>query len=37
VSKADGNRMIFQGTQNINWKSDDCGRTLVAMNQGRNV
>lgn len=37
VSKADPNKMIFLGTQNINWKTSDCGQTLVAMNQGRNV
>lgn len=29
--------MIFMGSQGINWLSEDCGATLVGMNQGRNV
>ena len=37
VSEADPEVMIFMGTHEINWKTENCGKTIVALNQGRPV
>ena len=36
-SPADDSLVIFQGSEGINWVTEDCGVTIKAMNQGRNV
>ncbi len=37
VSEVDKELMIFVGTHEINWKTENCGKTIFAMNQGRPV
>ena len=37
VSPVDKNLVLFMGSHGVNWKSPDCGQTVVAMNQGRPV
>ena len=37
ISPVDRSLVIFQGTHGINWKSDNCGQDVVAMNAGRQV
>lgn len=36
-SPSDDNLLIFMGSEGINWISEDCGSSIKAMNQGRNV
>ncbi len=37
VSPADNSTLIFIGSHQINWKSQDCGENVAAMNQGNNI
>lgn len=37
ASDVDKELMIFVGTHEINWKTENCGKTVLAMNQGRPV
>jgi len=37
ASPIDKNLILFIGTHGVNWKSPDCGDTIIAMNSGRPV
>lgn len=36
-SKADPNLIIFLGTHEISWKTENCGGDIVALNTGRAI
>jgi len=37
VSPIDENIMIFMGTHDVNWRTENCGGDVIAMNNGRPV
>ena len=37
VSPIDPDLFIFMGTHDVNWKTENCGADIIAMNNGRKV
>ena len=37
VSPVDSDLMIFMGSHDVNWRTENCGKVIMAMNNGRPV